>query len=134
MPRRTAEDELDRIHRAVHQRGPSRDEFGPMAQLREQWQAEGKQRVTIRLGDELAEALDALLPKLAEETEGLVRDRATAARYLLAGAVSEQGRTGERQRQVDDLIDQLDNEEMDHRLADERLVPREEAREKLDVT
>ena len=62
-------------------------------------------RIFFRLQNELAQALDALVPELRQETLGQVTDRSKAARYLLIEAI----RTRQRQRQRRQLIEEALN-------------------------
>ena len=59
-------------------------------------------RIFFRVPDELAEALDALIEPLREETMGAVQNRSQAARYLLNEVIRER----QKQAQRFDLLDQ----------------------------
>ncbi len=64
-------------------------------------------RVFFRLPNELAEALDGLIPMLERETLGQVSNRSQVARHLLVEAVRERQRIQERHSEIDDALQGL---------------------------
>lgn len=67
-------------------------------------------RIFFRLSNELAEALDTVLPELRQETLGEVGNRSKAARYLLIEALHERQRRTERRSLIDEALKALDEE------------------------
>jgi len=65
-------------------------------------------RIFFRLQNELAQALDALVPELREETMGEVTDRSKAARHLLIGAIRNRQRHKERTELIHGALEALE--------------------------